>query len=135
MNQLPEEAYAQVRSKLFKAGEVLCNGDSLLDRILFICEGSAQAFQLNNKNEKNNVSLVQSGTILGLQELIYSEPCWNYSVEALEDCQVMVLDAEVFMASLMNLPGVLNQVLLHTIKREQSVQRQLVAAFEAKDLD
>ncbi len=134
INKLPDEAFAQVRSKTFEPGEVLYTEGALLDRVMFVCEGTAQSFRLNKiKNEKQIQSFIQTGTLLGMQELMEASACWTHSVEAVESCQVLILDAEVFMASL-NVTEVLMQVLHHTIEREQSVKRQLVNAFETEDL-
>jgi len=133
INQLPDEAFAQVRSKTFEPGEVLYTEGALMDRVMFVCEGTAQSFHVDTlKNEKQIQSFVQKGTLLGLQELMENNACWTHSVEVVESCQVLILDAEVFMASL-SVPEVLRQVMFHSIQRKQSVQRQLVNSFKSEE--
>ena len=95
---LTKEQMAKVdenRTELtYAKGEIICKQGAFISNMLFIKEGLVK-FYLETKPNPTVISVEKNGYFIGLQSL-FEQNVFQYSVEALEDTEVCLVDLKVF---------------------------------------
>ena len=95
---LNEEQMARVdkqRTEItYNKGEIICKQGSFVSYILFIKKGLVKLF-LETKPTPTIISVEKNGYFLGLQS-ITGQGVFHYSVEAIEDTELCLVNIEVF---------------------------------------
>lgn len=95
---LTKEQMAKVdenRTELtYAKGETICKQGAFISNMLFIKEGLVK-FYLETKPHPTVISVEKNGYFIGLQSL-FEQNVFQYSVEALEDTEVCLVDLKIF---------------------------------------
>lgn len=95
---LTKEQMAKVdenRTELtYAKGETICKQGAFISNMLFIKEGLVK-FYLETKPNPTVISVEKNGYFIGLQSL-FEQNVFQYSVEALEDTEVCLVDLKIF---------------------------------------
>lgn len=95
---LTKEQMAKVdenRTELtYAKGEIICKQGAFISNMLFIKEGLVK-FYLETKPNPTVISIEKNGYFIGLQSL-FEQNVFQYSVEALEDTEVCLVDIKIF---------------------------------------
>jgi len=78
----------------YAKGEIVCKQGAFISNMLFIKEGLVK-FYLETKPNPTVISVEKSGDFIGLQSL-FEQNVFQYSVEALEDTEVCLVDINIF---------------------------------------
>lgn len=96
--ELTKEQMARVdkgRTELtYAKGETVCKQGAFISNIIFIKEGLAK-FYLDTKPNPTVISVEKNGYFIGLQSL-FENNVYQFSVEALEDEEVCLIDIKIF---------------------------------------
>lgn len=95
---LTKEQMAKVdenRTELtYAKGEIICKQGAFVSNMIFIKEGLVK-FYLETKPNSTVIAVEKNGYFIGLQSL-FEKNVFQYSVEALEDTEVCLVDLKVF---------------------------------------
>ena len=126
IDHLPPEVRARARHERHAAGELICRKGEALRKVLLLCQGRAVAVcDAPQGATELGLPAWQPGAVLGDQELFEGALRWRVSVRAQTPCQVLVLDPEVFLASLKHFEAAAS-LLHHTLQRNRQTQRALI---------
>ena len=78
----------------YKKGETMCKQGSFISNMMFIREGLAKVYLEDGQNEVM-LSLAGVGSFIGLPSL-FGQGVYHYTVEAVEDNEVCLVDINVF---------------------------------------
>lgn len=78
----------------YAKGEIICKQGAFISNMLFIKEGLVK-FYLETKPHPTVISIEKNGYFIGLQSL-FDQNVFQYSVEALEDTEVCLVDIKIF---------------------------------------
>jgi CRP/FNR family transcriptional regulator, polysaccharide utilization system transcription regulator len=78
----------------YAKGEIICKQGAFISNMLFIKEGLVK-FYLETKPNPTVISVEKNGYFIGLQSL-FENNVFQYSVEALEDTEVCLVDIKIF---------------------------------------
>lgn len=78
----------------YKKGETMCKQGSFISNMMFIRKGLAKIY-LEDKQKPVMLSLASTGTFIGLPSL-FDAGVYHYSVEALDNTEVCLVDVYVF---------------------------------------
>ncbi len=96
--ELTKEQMAKVdknRTELtYAKGETICKQGAFISNMLFIKKGLVK-FYLETKPNPTVISVEKNGYFIGLQSL-FENNVFQYSVEALEDTEVCLVDIKIF---------------------------------------
>ncbi len=75
-------------------GEIICKQGAFISHLIFIKKGLVK-FYLETKPQPTVISVEKNGYFIGLQSL-FEQNVFQYSVEALEDTEVCLVDLKIF---------------------------------------
>jgi len=78
----------------YKAGETICKQGSFASHILYVRKGFVRVF-MEGKDKNMILSIVPEGNYIGLISL-FGDSIFHYSAIAYEDCEVCLLDTNLF---------------------------------------
>ncbi|MFC2106950.1 Crp/Fnr family transcriptional regulator [Bacteroidota bacterium] len=78
----------------YKAGETICKQGSFASHILFLRRGLARVF-MEGRDKNMILSIIPEGNYIGLTSL-FGDSIFHYSAIAYEDCEVCLLDINLF---------------------------------------
>jgi len=94
---LNEEEIELIRASktqiLFRKGDNLTKQGAFSSYILFIIKGLAKQYIEGDDNKSFNQRIIQPGEFVGLSA-VFAKNTYNYSSQALTDCQVFIVDKE-----------------------------------------
>jgi CRP-like cAMP-binding protein len=75
----------------YRKGEILCKQGAFASYVLYISSGLVKLYLENTNNKFTNIKLLKTTDFIGLAS-IYGENIYNYSVVALKDTDVCLID-------------------------------------------
>lgn len=133
LNQLPRNLQQNMECATHPAHSLICVQGQPIDRVLVLCKGMARLVR-SRKSLGRQLELfqAQAGAILGYQELIEGSACWTSSVEAVQQCTVIAVDADAFMSALVCNFNAACTLLQQNLRQRLACQRALMSLRNAQ---
>jgi len=135
LNQLPKNLHQNMECAIYPSHSLICIQGQPIDRVLVLCKGTARLVR-SRKGSSQQLELFQAqpGAILGYQELIEGSGCWTSSVEAVQQCTVIAMDADAFMSALVHNFNAAYTLLQQNLRQRLACQRALMSLRNAQAL-
>jgi len=125
LNAIPPEAQAQLRRFTVDHGQPICRAGDSIQTIFLLCDGHAHVSAPSGEMDGGYRT---SGSMLGVEEVLKGCIKWPALIQAVTPCEVIALDAEVFLGSLNN-PHAVMALLEQTLRQGRAVQQQFIGAM------
>lgn len=80
----------------YKKGESLCKQGSFMSYMMFVKSGMVKVYIENEEKSPTVISLESCGHFVGLPFLLSKHKIYQYTVEAVTDCKVCLVDLDIF---------------------------------------
>jgi CRP/FNR family transcriptional regulator len=80
---------------VYRKGETICKQQAFASYVLYISDGLARLYLEHPNNKNLNLKILKTSEFIGLSS-IYGDNIYHYSVIALKDCRICLIEKESF---------------------------------------